>query len=231
MDQTALAEVIGSGQQSARVTFVRVDDGGMSTIENQVDLDASELMQAVGAGQTDANGANVTDVVDPAVNLGLLLDPEQLNKLDKVLETDEAKNLLGDAMTVEDKVHEETPEPVIPPGPMRRSQRQVDRETRQTAEKIRAQNQEIMKKEDSKGKKSAAKSPPNRGRGGSRPTRQRKVPKHLADDDMVTETKEEDNEGEEGEEEEDKNEENSDEESDSGSWASEDDPDRFGQNN
>ena len=35
VDQSALAEVRGSGQQTARVTFVRVDDGGLSTIENQ----------------------------------------------------------------------------------------------------------------------------------------------------------------------------------------------------
>ena len=230
VDQTALAEVIGSGQQSARVTFVRVDDGGLSTIENQVDLDASELMQAVGVGQSD--GATVTDVVDP-VNLGMLLDPQDWNKIEKVLETDEAKNLLGDAacsMTVEDKVHEETPEPVVPPGPMRRSQRQVDRETRQTAEKIRAQNQENMKKEDTKVKKnvpgSATKSPPNRGRGGgSRPSRQRKVPKHLSDADIVTDAKEDDNEGED--EDEDEEEDKNEEDSDSGSWASEDDPDRL----
>ena len=33
-------------------------------------------------------------------------------------------------------------------GPMRRSQRQVDRETRQTMAKIRAENQEIMGKEN-----------------------------------------------------------------------------------
>merc|ERR1712026_566054 len=50
VDQSALAEVVGSGQQTARVTFVRVDDGGLSTVENQVDLDASELLAAVGQG-------------------------------------------------------------------------------------------------------------------------------------------------------------------------------------
>ena len=36
VDQSALAAVLGSGQQSARVTFVRVGEEGESTIENEV---------------------------------------------------------------------------------------------------------------------------------------------------------------------------------------------------
>ena len=138
VDQNALAEVLGSGQQTARVTFVRVDDGGLSTIENQVDLDASELLAAVGQGD-----GSVQDAVDPHA---LLLDLDQMNKLEKVLETDEARNFLGDAIAISEGVN---PADVSAPAPSRRSQRQVDRETRQTADKIRAENQEIMKKEAS----------------------------------------------------------------------------------
>ena len=56
VDQSAIAEVLGSGQQTARVTFVKVDDEGLSTIENQVDLDASELLAAVGQADSAAAG-------------------------------------------------------------------------------------------------------------------------------------------------------------------------------
>ena len=218
VDQSAIAEVLGSGQQTARVTFVKVDDEGMSTIENQVDLDASELLAAVG----QADGAAVATDADN-VNVGLILDPDQLNKLEKVLESDEARNLLGDAaISVDQELHKTE----SAPSPMRRSQRQVDREQRQTAEKIRAENQEKMKLED--GKVNKKDSPPLRGRGkmrgGSRPSRTRKIPKHLADKDMVTEGNDEQQDNPD-EEEEGGNDE--DDDSDSGSWASEDDPDRL----
>ena len=215
VDQSALAEVLGSGQQTARVTFVKVDDGGQSTIENQVDLDASELLAAVGQ-QPDGV---VADVVD-AAGLGLSLDPDQLTKFEKAFESDEARNILGEAGVVES---ESRPSP----GPTRRSQRQVDKETRETAEKIRAENQEQMKKE----MKKSTTSPPTRGRGmmrgGSRPSRQRKKPKHLDDKDIVTELNKEEPAAEEEQEDEDEEEGDDDDDSDSGSWASEDDPDRL----
>ena len=228
VDQSALAEVLGSGQQTARVTFVRVDDGGLSTVENQVDLDASELLAAVGQG----DGGGVSDVVDTGVNVGLMLDPDQLNKLEKVLESDEAKNILGDTMT-------EVARAAPPPPPSRRSQRQVDRETRQAAEKIRAENQEIMKKESGEKNNDQEKpttttevSPTSRGRGkgmmrgggGARPSRQRKPPKHLEDKEDVTGDIGDKDEADDDAEEE---EEDGDNDSDSGSWVSEDDPDRL----
>ena len=199
------------------MTFVRVDDGGQSTIENQVDLDASELLAAVGQ---QADGVN--DVVDP----GLILDPDQLNKLEKVFESDEARTLLGES-SVDAAMEESRPSP----GPTRRSQRQVDRETRQTAEKIRAENQEQMKKEE-EGSARKKTSPSMRGRGmmrgGARPSRQRKKPKHLDDKDMVTDdSKNEDEDKAEEEEGEEEEEGDDDDDSDSGSWASEDDPDRL----
>ena len=126
VDQSAIAEVLGSGQQTARVTFVKVDDEGLSTIENQVDLDASELLAAVGQADSAAAG-HVTDAIDTGVNVGLILDPEQLNKLEKVLESDEARNLLGDP-SQSLKVHDKpVVTPPVAPSPMRRSQRQVDR--------------------------------------------------------------------------------------------------------
>lgn len=100
------------------------------------------------------------------------------------------------------------------------------RETRQTAEKIRAQNQENMRKESANIKvtKETKSSPPGRGRGGkmrggSRPSRQRKMPKKLADKDVITEGQD-DLDEEEGDEQ-------ADDDSDSGSWVSEDDPDKL----
>jgi hypothetical protein len=40
VDQTALAELLGSDQKSARVTFVRIGEEG-ATVENQVPLTAA----------------------------------------------------------------------------------------------------------------------------------------------------------------------------------------------
>jgi len=166
VDQTALATILGSGQQSARVTFVRVGEEG-ATIENQVDLDASELLAAVG-GQVDGglaqdSGAGVGS------NAMLLLDQDQMRKLESVLESDEAKNILGEAGSeVADEIVEASAAKGVEQqerkqvGPMRRSQRQVDRETRQTVEKIRAENQEIMRKEDPNMEKEVAAGPRDR---------------------------------------------------------------------
>ena len=219
VDQSALAEVLGSGQQTARVTFVRVDDGGLSTIENQVDLDASELLAAV--GQADVG---VQDAVDPHA---ILLDLDQMNKLEKVLESDEARNFLGDAIAVSEGVN---PASVSAPPPSRRSQRQVDRETKQTADKIRAENQEIMKNEASSQPKTTPgsdKRPPGkRRRGGpTRPTRKKKVPGRFSEDGEKNEDQV-DNDGAEDEDEDGDDQDDGDD-SDTGSWQSEDDPDRL----
>ena len=216
VDQSALAEVLGSGQQTARVTFVRVDDGGLSTIENQVDLDASELLAAV--GQADVG---VQDAVDPHA---ILLDLEQMNKLEKVLESDEARNFLGDAIAVSEGVN---PAAVSAPAPSRRSQRQVDRETRQTADKIRAENQEIMKNEASSNPKTTPGSDKRTGPPGGRkrPARKKKVPGRFKEDGEKNKDQE-DNEGAE-EEDGDDQEGDDDDDSDTGSWQSEDDPDRL----
>ena len=74
-----------------------------------------------------AAAGHVTDAIDTGVNVGLILDPEQLNKLEKVLESDEARNLLGDP-SQSLKVHDKpVVTPPVAPSPMRRSQRQVDR--------------------------------------------------------------------------------------------------------
>ena len=216
VDQNALAEVLGSGQQTARVTFVRVDDGGLSTIENQVDLDASELLAAVGQGE-----GSVQDAVDPHV---LHLDLDQMNKLEKVLESDEARNFLGDAIAVSEGVN---PADVSAPAPSRRSQRQVDRETRQTADKIRAENQEIMKKEASTNLKTNPGSEKRPRPGGKmRPARKNKVPGKFKQDgeknpDQGDNDEEEHEDGDEGEDGDD------DDDSDDGSWQSEDDPDKL----
>jgi len=227
VDQSALATILGSGQQSARVTFVRVGEEG-TTIENQVDLDASELLAAVG-GQVDSGlGQEEGGVVGASPML--LLDQDQMMKLESVLQSDEARNILGD--TCDGGGEEENEEGKVAGGqggPTRRSQRQVDRETRQTADKIRAENQELMRKEEpvkvtredegsvvpvitARGK--------GRGRGGmmrggTRPRRQTRVPRHLADQEMPSLGRKESQSGAESDS------------SETGSWASEDDPDRL----
>ena len=67
-------------------------------------------------------------------------------------------------------------------GPMRRSQRQVDRETRQTVAKIRAENQEFIGKENPSIGKGVIAGGRVKGRGWSRsrPRRQSRVPRDLA---------------------------------------------------
>ena len=217
VDQESLNTVLGSGQPSARVTFVRVDDGGQSTIESQIQLDSSELLACY--GQTD--GGSETDPGVPDMGMVLNPDPECL---EKVLESDEGKNLLNVEeadVSVESEKKVETP--------TRRSQRQVDRETRQAAEKIMAENQESMRRDREAGGKGRGKG--GMMRGGSRPGRSRKHPRQSKDVEENKETEKEteenqgENEGEEDEEEEE--EEEVGEDSESGSWVSEDDPDRL----
>ena len=228
VDQSALATILGSGQQSARVTFVRVGEEG-NTIENQVDLDASELLAAVGGQVEGGLGQEDGGLVGSGPSPILMLDQDQMMKLESVLQSDEAKNILGDTSGDDGgssggekgggKVGGQS-------GPTRRSQRQVDRETRQTADKIRAENQEIMRKEEPvKVEESAAAGivvPKGKGRGrggmmrgGARPRRQTRVPKHLEDQELSSPARKESQSGSESDS------------SESGSWASEDDPDRL----
>ena len=137
VDQSALANILDSGQQSARVTFVRVGEEG-ATIENQVDLDASELPAAVG-GQVDGGLGSEEGGGGPGSMLQL--DQDQMMKLESALQSDEAKNILGDINEVStagessekesERVTQAEEQQEVKVGPMRRSQRQVDKETRQ----------------------------------------------------------------------------------------------------
>ena len=227
VDQDSLNTVLASGQQSARVTFVRVDDGGQSTIETQIQINTQELLADY--GQTDGGA-------EADVNMGdMVLNPDQLKSLEKVLESDEAKNLLN-VEDAEDKVEAKTESQTESQTPTRRSQRQVDRETRQTAEKIRAENQESMRREGAGDTAARGRGKGGMMRGGSRPSRSRKHPRTAkTGEETSLETKEtgeseaegkkedEDNQEDEDEEEEEENE----DDSDSGSWVSEDDPDRL----
>ena len=170
-----------------------------------MDLDASELLAAV--GQADG-GVSVQDAVDPHA---ILLDPDQLNKLEKVLESDEARNFLGDAI----------PMPSEAPTPSRRSQRKVDRETRQTADKIRAENQanEASSLNTTPGMVKGTEPGGKKRREAPRSARAKKVPEKFKENPG-------DNLGAEegyGEDQE----EDDDDDSDTGSWQSEDDPDRL----
>ena len=78
-------------------------------------------------------------------------------------------------------------------GSIRRSQRLMDRETGQSVEKNRAENQDIMRKEDPSNRKDMIVAPPVRDRvrarggrlkGGSRLRRQTRVPRHLANQEL-----------------------------------------------
>ena len=102
---------------------------------------------------------------------------DQLSKLERVLESDEARSLLGEQATqLEDATAAMLGSPSTP---ARRSQRQADRETRETAEKIRAENRatEVAGRTGARGRGGAK----MRGGGGARarPRRQIRPPAKL----------------------------------------------------
>ena len=121
---------------------------------------------------------------DPKANSILMLDQEQINRLENVLSSEEAKNFLGGVLSNPDNNPNEGLESLInssiaippefadigPPPPLipnsevikeaaiaaeenkkggnrRKSQRQLDRELKEEAERIRKENQEMEKKE------------------------------------------------------------------------------------
>ena len=125
---------------------------------------------------------------DPKANSILMLDQEQINRLENVLSSEEAKNFLGGVLSNPDTDPNEGLESLInssiaippefadigPPPPLipnsevikesatitaaeeikkggggnrRKSQRQIDRELKEEAERIRKENQEMEKKE------------------------------------------------------------------------------------
>lgn len=104
VDQTALAELLGSDQKSARVTFVRIGEEG-AIVENEVDLDASELLQAVGGDVGTVPGTSGENL-----NPMLLLDSDQMSRLESVLQSDEAKNFLGEALTTDEQTADDSQE-------------------------------------------------------------------------------------------------------------------------
>ena len=123
---------------------------------------------------------------DPKANSILMLDQEQINRLENVLSSEEAKNFLGGVLSNPDTDPNEGLESLInssiaippefadigPPPPLipnsevikesattaeenkkggggnrRKSQRQIDKELKEEAERIRKENQEMEKKE------------------------------------------------------------------------------------
>ena len=165
--------------------------------------------------------------MEPEDDMGLVLDPDAMSRLESVLQSDEGQNLL-------EKVASENQdgEGVVKDGekstvgPTRRSTRNQERETRQTAEKIKEENRrELESKKDEGRRGRGGRGRGGRGRGSSmmrggartRTGRETKLPAHLAEADL----------GEKPKEDEEEEDEDGDESDDDGSWASEDDPERL----
>merc|ERR1711860_481154 len=155
-DEKTLQSIIDSNQPSATVTFVRVSGAGNDA-------------EAVGTPPAD------TVPEDPI----LMLDQDQITKLENVLRSEEAKDFLDEVLSnpgtnpnesLGDFLTPTTAETVGPPPPLipndevkeqlqqendqtksksnrRKSQRQLDRELKEEAEKIRKENQKMLKKE------------------------------------------------------------------------------------
>ena len=184
-------------------------------------MDASELLAAVGGGGGAGNS------VEPEADMGLVLDQDAMNRLESVLQSDEGQNLLEKVASENqdgEGVVKDEEKPSV--GPTRRSTRNQERETRQTAEKIKEENRRELESKKDEGKRGRG----GRGRGGrgrgssmmrggarTRTGRETKLPAHLAEADLGEKPKEEEDEEDEDEEESD----------DDGSWASEDDPERL----
>ena len=104
----------------------------------------------------------------PAENPIMMLDQEQINRLENVLRSEEAKDFLGEVLAnpnpnLGDFLNPSSMDVVGPPPPLipnsdilqteadnknkRRSQRQIDRELKEEAERIRRENQALLKKE------------------------------------------------------------------------------------
>merc|ERR1711976_1152838 len=163
-DEKTLQSIIDSNQPSATVTFVRVS--GTEEGENAPTTTA--------APEENLEAATATDPI-------LLLDQEQINRLENVLRSEEAKDILGDVLsnagnnpneslgdfltptdevtavastlphlvpTPETEIKQVQPEEEKVPETKaklsrrtRTSQRQLDRELKEEAERIRKENQ------------------------------------------------------------------------------------------
>ena len=129
-----------------------------------------------GADNAEAEGTAPVDAAVPEDPI-LMLDQDQITKLENVLRSEEAKDFLGEVLSTPgsnpneslgDFLTPATAEAVGPPPPLipndeikeqlqqdqtksksnrRKSQRQLDRELKEEAEKIRKENQKMLKKE------------------------------------------------------------------------------------
>ena len=120
------------------------------------------FVRVSGSGEENAPEENNVEPPAPAVPDPILqiLDQEQINRLENVLRSDEAKDFLGEVMSnnsgnndigeflnpseVQFQPEQESDKSKAN---KRRSQRQIDKELKEEAERIRKENQEIMKKE------------------------------------------------------------------------------------
>merc|ERR1711953_586598 len=154
-DEKTLQSIIDSNQPSATVTFVRVSGG---------------------ADNAEAEGTAPVDAAVPEDPI-LMLDQDQITKLENLLRSEEAKDFLGEVLSTPGSNPNESlgdfltpataeavgqPPPLIPNDEIkeqlqqdqtksksnwRKSQRQLDRELKEEAEKIRKENQKMLKKE------------------------------------------------------------------------------------
>jgi len=153
-DEKTLQSIIDSNQPSATVTFVRVS--GTEEGDN-----ASTSTGTAAATEDNLEAATTTDPI-------LLLDQEQINRLENVLRSEEAKDILGDVLsnagnnpneslgdfltpsddvgstlvpTLETEIDPQPEEEKVPETKAKRtlrtrtSQRQLDRELKEEAEK------------------------------------------------------------------------------------------------
>ena len=149
-------DILDSNQPSATVTFVRVS--GQTGNANEEAVDGAPVDAAVPE--------------DPI----LMLDQDQITKLENVLRSEEAKDFLGEVLSnpgtnpneslgdfltpavgpppplipndeVKEQLQEEQQSNTKSKSNRRKSQRQLDRELKEEAEKIRKENQKMLKKE------------------------------------------------------------------------------------
>eukprot|EP00095_Tigriopus_kingsejongensis_P011119 maker-scaffold645_size120276-snap-gene-0.30 protein:Tk11119 transcript:maker-scaffold645_size120276-snap-gene-0.30-mRNA-1 annotation:"death-inducer obliterator 1" len=257
-DQTVLQSIIESNQASTQVTFVRLgqaEEAGEAGEAGQAgqgaqgsppgeefvpsDVVTLDLTQHSGAGgHRDSPAlrdllahATLVEPADLHASNSILLDQEQISQLESVLQSSEAKDMLGPAMlgagpldhildgeddladlesdleptelhpdhlsasnsgqAGEDTASSSAGSPVKGP-PKRRSQRQMDKEMKEEAERIRSENQVLFQREKQDLSQpivpEVVQPPPSppvtpaTSVAAGRPKRQRKVPAHLQGD-------------------------------------------------
>ena len=190
------------------MTFVHVSpppppgSSGESTAEQQ----QQDFVETLDVSGNSESGERVIDA-DPTLESLIeddpssaiivnpnILDQDQFSRLENVLQSVEAKEMLmnidfepgiEDEVTKEEireEQQQQQQQQQQQSPPKRRSQRQIDKDLKEEAERIRLENQALMMKE----KEAMNKTPAATNSGGGRPKRERKVPAHLKSGDFET---------------------------------------------